>query len=207
MPRAAGGVQRRALIARFALAAAAPGALLLLASCGPPPAYLGPLFPEAMDSANATKPFVGHVRRVPPKPEQEQGVVISKMPERPDLAATLETLPRGEDGQVNWTQALADKLISPAPAIADDAKDEEPTDMDVELEPKGQPDYKVIFSHKVHTSWMGCPACHSGHFEMEKGKTAITMDKINAGETCGVCHGKVAAPEPMTCPACHKAMG
>ena len=98
------------------------------------------------------------------------------------MLAIYETLPRNDDGQVIWMQALADKLIAPKPGIADDAKDEEPTDMDVELVPKGQPEFKVVFSHKVHTSWLGCPACHTALFEMEKGKTVITMDKINAGD-------------------------
>jgi c(7)-type cytochrome triheme protein len=189
------------------LVAASVATGLLLASCGPPPAFLEPLFPDAVDPANATKPFVGHVRRVPPKLEQDVELAITKLPDRPDLEATLETLPRGEDGQVRWQQALADKLIAPRPGIGDDAKDEEPTDIDVELTPKDQPEMKVVFSHKVHTSWLGCPSCHSGLFEMERGKTVITMDKINAGDSCGTCHGKVAAPEPMTCPTCHVAMG
>ena len=189
------------------LALATAVAALVLVSCGPPPSLLEPLFPDAVNPANATKPYVGHTRRVPPKPPQEVEVVAAKVPERSDALAILETLPRSDDGQVNWVQALADKLIEPKPGVAPDAKDEDPTDMDVELVPKDQPEFKVVFSHKVHTSWMGCPACHSGLFEMEKGKTVITMDKINAGESCGVCHGKVAAPEPMACPACHTSMG
>jgi c(7)-type cytochrome triheme protein len=199
--------KRRGAGRRVALALAAAGVALVLVSCGPPPAMLRPLFPNAVDVANGPRLYVGHARRVPPPPPREAEPEGAKVPERPDSLAILETLPRGDEGQVNWVQALADKLIEPKPGVALDAKDEDPTDMDVELVPKGQPEFKVVFSHKVHTSWMGCPACHTGLFEMEKGKTAITMDKINAGTSCGACHGKVAAPEPMTCPACHKTMG
>ena len=192
---------------RFLAMTSVAGALLLV-SCGPPPAFLEPLFPEATNSADAGKPPVRAARRTLPKKEEEEPVAQTPaLPERPDLPAIYATLPRNDDGQIMWQQALADKIIAPKPGIADDAKDEEPTDMDVELEPKGQPEYKVVFSHKVHTQWLGCDNCHTALFEMEKGKTVITMDKINAGQACGVCHGKVAAPEPMACPACHEAMG
>jgi c(7)-type cytochrome triheme protein len=193
----ASGVRR--LVGSVALAG------LLLGSCGAPPRFLEPLFPDASDSAS--KPFIGTVRRKPPKIEKEEIAEIKPLPERPDLAQILATLPREEDGTVKWMQALADKLIAPKPGVAEDAKDEEPTDMDVELTPKDQPEYKVVFSHKVHTSWLVCDNCHTSLFEMEHGKTVITMDKINQGTSCGTCHGKVAAPEAMACPACHQAMG
>ena len=31
---------------------------------------------------------------------------------------------------------------------------------------------------------------------VEQGKAKMTMDKINEGAYCGICHGKVALPEP-----------
>jgi len=182
--------------------------VLLLVSCGPPPAWLEPVFPGAMNPANATRPYVGNARRQFPKKTTEQhGPAPPGETERPDVEAIYATLPRSDDGQIMWMKALADKTIAPKAGIAVDAKDEEPTDMDVELEPEGQPEYKVVFSHKVHTSWLVCDSCHTGLFEMEKGKTVITMDKINAGEACGACHGKVSAPEPTACAVCHEAMG
>jgi len=189
------------------LTAAASGVLLLVA-CGPPPSMLDPLFPEAANSASGPKPYVGTPRRQFVKKQAEAPVLLAEAePERPDLAAIYGTLPRNEDGQILWMKALAEKVIAPKPGIAEDAKEDEPTDMDIELVPKDQAEYKVVFSHKVHTTWMVCDTCHTGLFEMEKGKTVITMDKINAGESCGVCHGKVAAPEPAGCPTCHEAMG
>lgn len=177
----------------------------MLVACGPPPAILEPLFPGA---ANTPEPYVGTPRRQPP-PKKQQQVVFAPPGEtvRPDVDTIYAALPRNDDGQIVWMKALAEKTIAPKPGIAADAKEDEPTDMDVELVPKDQPEYKVVFSHKVHTSWLGCDNCHTGLFEMEKGKTVITMDKINSGQVCGVCHGKVAEPEPTTCPACHEAMG
>ncbi len=79
--------------------------------------------------------------------------------------------------------------------------------MDVELATSGQKEYRVTFPHKAHTQWMGCPMCHTGIFEMEKGKAKMTMAAMGEGKYCGACHGKVAAPDISACPACHKAMG
>jgi c(7)-type cytochrome triheme protein len=137
---------------------------------------------------------------------------LTKFVEYPDLPPPTDwrgiytTLEKNKAGDIDWARAIADKIITPKPSLKPDAKDEEPTDMDLEFVPKGQPEYKVVFPHKPHTQWLACDACHAGLFEMEKGKAAMTMDKLNAGEYCGVCHGKVASPELTNCPACHKAM-
>ena len=77
----------------------------------------------------------------------------------------------------------------------------------VEIATSGKPENRVTFPHKAHTQWMGCPLCHSGLFEMEKGKVKMTMTAMGEGKQCGACHGKVAAPDIAACPACHKAMG
>ena len=90
------------------------------------------------------------------------------------------------------------------PGIAPDAKDEEPTDMDVELDSSGK-ESRAVFPHKAHTQWMACAACHTGIFEMEKGKAKLTMADMGEGKQCGACHGKVAAPDLTSCPDCHKA--
>lgn len=184
------------------------GAGWALTGCGAAPQSLSILFPEP---AATDRPPVSASHRPRRPPYKPPAPVVEPMgpeePPPPDWAAIYQTLPRNDDGQVDWARALADKLIAPKPGIAADAKDEEPTDLDVELTPKGQPEMKVVFSHKVHTAWVACANCHTNLFEMEAGKTAITMDKINAGAQCGVCHGKVAAPEPSGCPACHVAMG
>lgn len=144
-------------------------------------------------------------RRPPYKPPPPL-VTIEAIPDLPpavDWAGIYKSLPRSEADAVLWVKALDDKLITPKPGIAADAKDEDPTDMDVELASSGQPEYKVTFRHKPHTQWMGCPLCHAGLFEMEKGKVKLTMAEMGAGKQCGACHGKVAAPELSSCPDCH----
>lgn len=157
--------------------------------------------------ARVPQPVVKQPRRPkykkPPPP-----VTIVEVPDIPpptDWKGIYAGLSRNEDG-VAWVKALEAKQITPKPGLAPDAKDEEVTDLDVELDANG-PDNKATFPHKAHTMWMACTACHTGIFEMEKGKAKMTMAGMNEGQWCGACHGKVAIPELTACAACHTAMG
>jgi c(7)-type cytochrome triheme protein len=110
------------------------------------------------------------------------------------------------DGMVDWTKALSQGVIAPRAGIDPKAEDQAVLPLDVELIPAMGEMFKVVFSHKSHTEWLGCPNCHTGIFQMAKGAGAMTMEKINSGELCGACHGKVAFP-PTACARCHPAMG
>lgn len=151
------------------------------------------------------------VVKQPRRPAYQKPPPAVKMVEVPDLPPAIDwkgiyaALPRNDDA-VAWVKALEAKQITPKPGIAPDAKDEEPTDMDVELDSSG-PDMKAVFPHKAHTLWMACTTCHTSIFEMEKGKAKMTMAGMGEGQWCGTCHGKVAAPDLNGCPACHTAMG
>lgn len=156
----------------------------------------------------APTPVVRQPRRAPYVPPESK-IHIIEIPERPppvDWRARYEALPKNDEDGVDWMRALNEGIITPRPGLAENAAEEEPTDMDVELVPEGMPEYKVVFPHKSHTQWLVCDNCHAGMFEMAQGADEITMDKINAGEYCGVCHGKVALPNLESCPACHTDM-
>jgi c(7)-type cytochrome triheme protein len=142
-----------------------------------------------------------------PPPPVVTYVEVPDLPPAIDWKARYQELPRNDAGEVAWMRALNEKIITPKPGIAADAKDEDPTEIDVEIATSGQAEYKVTFAHKPHTQWIGCPACHTGIFEMEKGKAKMTMGAMNEGRECGACHGKVASPDLSACPACHAAMG
>ncbi len=191
--------------------AAVLAAALLVAACTSANPVMTFLFDgvPAPGEEQTPKPVVKHPRRLPykPPPPVVTFVEVPELPPTIDWKGRYEALPRNDGGDVAWARALDEKLITPKPGLADDAKDEEPTDMDTELATSGQPEYKVVFPHKAHTQWMACPACHTGIFEMEHGKTKMTMAAMNDGQQCGVCHGKVAAPDLTACPACHKEMG
>lgn len=109
------------------------------------------------------------------------------------------------DGTVDWSKALSQGVIAPRAGIDPKTEDQPVLPLDVELVPAAGDMFKVIFPHKTHTEWLGCPNCHTGIFQMAKGADAITMEKINAGQYCGVCHGKVAFPA-TTCGRCHPAL-
>jgi len=63
----------------------------------------------------------------------------------------------------------------------------------------------AVFPHWVHRMQYKCTACHEEPFKMRAGANAITMDAIQAGQSCGVCHnGKVAFESNFdTCQRCH----
>ncbi|MBI4528926.1 MAG: hypothetical protein HY695_34445 [Deltaproteobacteria bacterium] len=108
-------------------------------------------------------------------------------------------------GTTDWVKALNEKVIAPRPGIDPKAADQPVLPLDVERVPTAGQMFKVIFPHKSHTEWLACPNCHTAIFQMAKGTTPMTMEKINAGQYCGVCHGKVAFPA-TACGRCHPAM-
>jgi c(7)-type cytochrome triheme protein len=105
-------------------------------------------------------------------------------------------------GAADWTKALAEEVIAPRPGLEPAATARPVLPMDVELIPEGNAPFKVVFPHQAHTEWLGCESCHPALFQMAKGANAITMAKIQAGEYCGACHGKVAFPVEA-CGRCH----
>jgi len=146
------------------------------------------------------------LRRAPYQPPAAPIVIkVKKAPPPTDWAATLELLPKDAAGGTDWVGALNESLITPKPGL--DKEEEQPVfDLDVELVPKGAPEFKAVYPHKIHTTLLACTNCHTGIFQMEKGADPITMEKILAGEYCGRCHGKVAFDPITACPRCHVAM-
>ena len=74
---------------------------------------------------------------------------------------------------------------------------------------------KVTFSHEKHVAaGTKCTSCHVKVFKMKKGQTGpLTMEKMKAGEQCGVCHnsktqmaGKAVfdVNDKANCEKCHK---
>ena len=62
----------------------------------------------------------------------------------------------------------------------------------------------VIFPHWVHRMKYSCRACHESlGFKMKVGTSGITMNKIFAGQYCGVCHNGKVAFAVTQCQLCH----
>lgn len=64
----------------------------------------------------------------------------------------------------------------------------------------------ATFPHWVHRMQYKCYACHDAPFKMKAGANGVTMEAINNGKMCGVCHdGKTAfAPMFNACSRCHR---
>ncbi|MEE9615144.1 MAG: c(7)-type cytochrome triheme domain-containing protein [Thermodesulfobacteriota bacterium] len=64
----------------------------------------------------------------------------------------------------------------------------------------------VLFSHKIHTTWIRCNICHDRIFTKEVGANKVTMIEIKEGKACGTCHGRVSFPIG-DCLRCHNHEG
>lgn len=194
-----------ALAALFAVLSSA----FFLSACAPQTPLLSVLFEGVPPPGQEVppEPVVRQPRRAPFKPPAKP-VPLPEVPEKPappDWAALFQKLPKATDGSVDWVRALNEKRIAPKPGIDPKTDDQQAIDLNVELTPKSQPAFKVIFPHQPHTQWLTCTNCHPAIFQMQRGADPITMEKVFAGEYCGRCHGKVAFA--LTgCPRCHAAM-
>jgi len=141
-----------------------------------------------------------------PPPPAVKFVEVPDLPPAIDWKARYLELPRNDDDEVEWTKALDAKTITLKSAIGDEAKDDDTDDAEIELVSSGRPQYKVVFSHLVHTKWLSCDQCHPKIFPMKAGRTKLTMEAFDEGKQCGACHGKVAAPDLGSCATCHLPM-
>lgn len=192
-------LRRPALILQWAVVASA----LWLSACTAPLQLLSAIF----GPVQTPQPVEHKPRREPYQPPKPAPIVeVKEEVPRTDWAAMLEQLPKDASGGTDWMRAMDEKLIEPKPGLDPKAEDEPVLDLDVELVPKGAPEFKVTYPHKVHTQILACANCHPAIFQMEKGAARITMEKIFAGEYCGRCHGKVAFDIATGCPRCHLGM-
>ena len=190
----------------------------LVSACDPDSRYRTlSFFFDGVPPPGATPVPRRPARPKPPAPSPAPTVAVSEVsptpePERPPAekattyAEVLATLPKDANGEIDWVQAEARRLIAPRSSLDPSAPPIEPMDLDVVLQPK-DPTFKVVFPHKVHTQSIACESCHPAIFQMQKGADPITMDKIFSGEYCGKCHGTVAFDLGSNCARCHKAMG
>ncbi len=114
----------------------------------------------------------------------------------------FKPLPQGQSGNyVDWVKAFDAKKIQPRFDSKDPKAKPVIMDLTIVRQVKGSmPD--VIFPHKQHTEWLDCSNCHPVPFVPQKGANQMSMASIMLGESCGVCHGKVAFPV-ADCRRCH----
>ncbi len=122
-------------------------------------------------------------------------------PAQPEHPLPLQLLPKDNAGNVDWVAALQQGLIKPRDSLNPSEPPTPVIDLDIYFKVKGDlPD--VVYPHYPHTQWLACNNCHPKIFIMQAGANKITMKKIEEGQFCGRCHGKVAFPL-SNCPRCH----
>jgi c(7)-type cytochrome triheme protein len=186
----------------------------LLVACSSQPPVLAMIFdipPPGQDPGRA--PVIHSVRRIP-FVDQSIATVTKEYQQllddrEKDGAPTnwgeiFKKLPKDDDDNIDWMAALEKKLIKPSAGIDPNTPDGKTMDADIELSTSGKPERMVVFSHAVHTQWLACANCHTAIFEKDAGSAKITMDAIDDGKYCGVCHDKVAIAQPYGCKGCHK---
>lgn len=125
-----------------------------------------------------------------------------------DYQAFAEGLPRkGIAGGVDWEEAEATGKIRPLDFLEGTSIPRKPLKMEKEItiESRGAWMANVMFSHKKHAVWNGCEVCHPEIYPSTKsGSVKYSMFQIASGESCGVCHDRVAFPL-ADCERCHLA--
>jgi c(7)-type cytochrome triheme protein len=125
---------------------------------------------------------------------------------RIDFAAFTGGLPKEKFGNgVNWEKAASEgavKLVDYVEGVSI-KKPAQPVQADFRIHPKAGAKNDILFSHKKHVAWNGCEVCHPEIFKGGKrGATAYSMQEIEQGKFCGVCHTTVAFPL-ANCDRCH----
>ena len=190
-----------------ASAAAPPAAGAPTPAPAAPTAAAAPVAPVASGAIDEVNAF-NRLLRAPGKrnlPPAQDGIHDPTNDGTHSLQAPLEAyaaLPRSASGnQVDWVKALADKRISPRADRLDPKAELPVMDLNIVREVKGSmPD--VVYPHKQHTEWLDCSNCHPAIFLPQKGANQISMAAILLGQSCGVCHGRVAFPV-SECRMCH----
>lgn len=95
------------------------------------------------------------------------------------------------------SNASAEEVVEPG----------EPGDIKFVRQAAGMDDVSpATFPHWIHRMSYTCYACHDTPFKMKAGANLVTMDQIQNGQSCGLCHdGKTAFVSNLTtCNRCHQ---
>lgn len=125
-----------------------------------------------------------------------------------EWAQAAEMMPKDAAGRVDWVQALKSGTVMPRPSPDPEAPAQAVLDLDIEMTDAGSRFFRAVYPHAPHTAWLACGNCHPAIFPLGRKAVPakITMQKIRAGEQCGVCHGKVAFAVDGECSRCHTAV-
>lgn len=106
-----------------------------------------------------------------------------------------------------WSLLLVCAVLASAVTAEEAGEPSEPGDIRFVRQAAGMDDVPpATFPHWIHRMQYTCYACHESPYKMKAGANLVTMDQIQAGQSCGACHdGKTAFISNLTtCNRCHR---
>lgn len=119
--------------------------------------------------------------------------------------SVLKLLPKDVAGYVDWMAALTRGVIRPRSSLPGKAAPAPTTGFGYDFLMKGaKATDDAFFPHSSHVQWLNCATCHPRIFPYRS--ATITMDSIDGGKQCGLCHRSIAFSADA-CGRCHPAVG
>jgi len=115
-------------------------------------------------------------------------------------------LPKDRFGnEIDWSKALDEMRITPLDSLSGGTRGIVNIKVfTLKAEMSGIP--SAVFPHKTHEQWLDCSSCHPELFNIKKKTTqSLRMSNMIRGESCAVCHLRVAFPLD-DCRKCHPSM-
>jgi len=111
--------------------------------------------------------------------------------------------PAGYGNRIDWTAAAAKGLINPVRSLYPEQPQGRAYAGELKFVPTWANFPAAVFPHEPHNYWLDCSGCHPDIFGIKKKTTKhFSMNLINEGKFCGVCHMNVAFPI-NNCNRCH----
>lgn len=108
--------------------------------------------------------------------------------------------------RIDWTTAIEGRFIRPKDSLSGSTRKLENINKTFTLKAEMWGIPSAVFPHKAHELWLDCSNCHPELFNIKKKTTrSLRMENILEGNSCGVCHLRVAFPLD-DCKKCHPGM-
>lgn len=111
-------------------------------------------------------------------------------------------LPLDKLGFINWIELDKTKAFNPRTSLGQSSDAEGIRETNILFQTPNSFLKDVLFSHKIHSTWVKCSLCHPNIFKPELGANKVTMIEMKDGKSCGRCHGRVSFTY-ADCLRCH----